>query len=556
MRRRVSRGKRTELMGLQPGLVYLMRKRWASRVRSWFRGFHTWRGRAAAGAALVLFMAWVIGIVASTATTIRSAPDAVRTTAPVVILLIAVSNIIFSRPDVGIVFAPAEVGLLFPAPVSRRQLLVYRIICQLLAASAASVLFSFFVWRHAGWWITAFLTTFLGMWLLQIVQMAVAMLAAYVQQQTFRRLKRWTILAIVICVGLALGSTLTGQAGNGEAGLIARLSQHPLGQILTWPLRPFGNLLASERLWPDAALWFSVVLGFNLSLTSLLVSVECNFLERSLQATERLSARLRRVRSGIFASSRRGGIYRSFRLSPRWRMAGVGPMWWKQCIGGIRSAKGIVRMLLVFGIALMLPVLMSSQNAGLTQQAVSLLGVMSIVFLPQMLRMDFRGDVDRIETLRTLPIPDWSIVVGQLCTPVMMASIIQWTVLGIVALAEGRWPGMFTIAAVFNIPLNILIYEVENFTFLLYPHRTPAAGMADLQSFIRHTLVTLTKMASVVAIAALVSVPGAVVYWLSEGHVIVTGAAVWLAAILGEILLLPLVVLAYRRFDSARIAPE
>ena len=543
-------------MGLQPGLTYLLKTRLRSRVRSWFRGLNSWKGRVGGVAGVLLLAGWLASVAASTNAKTPSNPESVVLITPVVMMLVALSNILFSKPDVGIVFPPAEVGLLFSAPIPRRQLLIYRILSQLAATLAVSILFSFFLWQHSTFWVTAFLTGFLAMWFLQLVQMAVAMSASLLQQNSFQKLRRWTVGVVFIAGGWTVGSIFASASGNSLAEILIALRNNPIVSVVSWPLTPFGSLMASTALFPEAAGWLTVTVLFNVACTAGIVYTNCNFLERSLQASERLSARLKRVKSGTLGSSRSGGVYRSRRIPAGWRLGGIGPLAWKQLLAARRTAKGIVRMLIVFGVAMTFPVLMSAQSLDLSRHALSLLLVLSVVFLPQMLRMDFRGDVDRIELLRTLPFHDYAIVVGQLCAPVVVASALQWLVLGAVAIAEGSWSHLFSLAAVFCVPLNILVYEIENFSFLLYPHRTPTAGIADIQSFVRHMFLTLVKMAAVVAVSSIVAFPAAFVFWWSAGSAVATASAAFASALVGELLLLPMVVFAYRRFDSGRVAPD
>ena len=42
------------------------------------------------------------------------------------------------------------------------------------------------------------------------------------------------------------------------------------------------------------------------------------------------------------------------------------------------------------------------------------------LFLTTMLPFDFRGDIDRLALLKTLPLPPWRLAIGQLLAPVLL----------------------------------------------------------------------------------------------------------------------------------------
>jgi len=51
-------------------------------------------------------------------------------------------------------------------------------------------------------------------------------------------------------------------------------------------------------------------------------------------------------------------------------------------------------------------------------------------FLPRMLLFDFRGDLEHLEQLKSLPLRPSAIVLGQLLTPTVLASIVVYVASG------------------------------------------------------------------------------------------------------------------------------
>src|SRR5262249_30260159 len=120
------------------------------------------------------------------------------------------------------------------------------------------------------------------------------------------------------------------------------------------------------------------------------------------------------------------------------------------------------------------------------------------VFLTPLLPFDFRGDVDRMAVLKTLPIRPWRLAIGQMLTPVVLATLVQWGLLSILGLLElwRRWnaadvsvqafldPDVVILLAcfAFAFPFNFLLFGVENLLFLLFPTRVMATAPGDFQA--------------------------------------------------------------------------
>src|SRR5205085_9426458 len=119
---------------------------------------------------------------------------------------------------------------------------------------------------------------------------------------------------------------------------------------------------------------------------------------------------------------------------PLW--GGMGPLAWRQTLSVLRNLRGVLVFLAMFLLFGMGPAFMKSQGRGSgTAVALFFIPMMSVFMLPR-LTFDFRGDIDRMDVLKTLPLPRWKLVVGQLITPVMIVSSVQVLVI-IIMLAGG-----------------------------------------------------------------------------------------------------------------------
>ena len=143
---------------------------------------------------------------------------------------------------------------------------------------------------------------------------------------------------------------------------------------------------------------------------------------------------------------------------------------------------------------------------------VGLLVIMTMV-VPTLLPFDFRGDVDRMDLLKVLPVPAWRLVVGQLLTPVVVVTLLQCLVVTLVLLflSPGKlW--WLLVGCAFFVPLNFLIFAIENLLFLWFPSRLVANTPGDFQVLGRQVLLWLAKLFSLLVVLGL-----AFGSWVSAG---------------------------------------
>jgi hypothetical protein len=198
------------------------------------------------------------------------------------------------------------------------------------------------------------------------------------------------------------------------------------------------------------------------------------------------------------------------------------------------------------------------------------------VFMTQLVPFDFRGDLDRMAALKAWPLPAWRIAIGQVLTPVLLVTAVQWLIL--LALRFSLEVDDYLIACgAFYVPLNFLVLTLDNFLFLRFPMRVMASGPGDFQFMGRNLLVTLLKMTAVfvAAISTIVFglLVGVVTLGLTAGEPFglfrpagVPDAALraaWAAALISGWLalascgaaLIPLTAWAFTVFDVGRDTP-
>jgi hypothetical protein len=247
-------------------------------------------------------------------------------------------------------------------------------------------------------------------------------------------------------------------------------------------------------------------------------------------------------------------------------LGGIGTLCWRQLTTTVRMP---TRLVVVF--ALFVAILGATQavsppgHAG-PALAVVLGGVLvvSAVFVSATLPFDFRGDVDHLALLKTLPIPPWRMALGQMLAPVLTVTLLQWLVLGVLYLspsvhterARGSWlvqPGMILlICGLLALPLNGLLFALENLLFLLFPTRVLANNPADFQALGRNVLFMLAKLVvlgAVFLIAAIVCIDVGVFF------PILGLVMAWVTLAFFVSPLIPLIGWAFTVFDVGRDTP-
>jgi ABC-2 type transport system permease protein len=356
----------------------------------------------------------------------------------------------------GLAFTEAEVAFLFPAPMTRRMLVNYK----LLSAQVTILLSSAFValisnrWQilggnaitHAiGWWVI-FST-------LSLHTTGAAFTVARLIAGGVSKLTRQIVVTGIIILIIAV-----------TAYTIWRTAPPPTEAQMENPLRllPYFAGLTNLGALRWVALPFKIVLGpflapnwpefFQALGPALLVLVahyiwvmraETSFEEASIALAEKRTATLAAMREGKF---RFGSAPIKARRGP-FRLASAGgrpeiAFLWKNLL----STRPYFNPRVFLTVALLIIVGHSwlangteSQRAilGVVGPLSLLLGGYTLVLGPQFARQDLRSDLGNADLLKTYPLRGWQVVLGELLTPVAILSGILWLALLTAALCLG-----------------------------------------------------------------------------------------------------------------------
>jgi hypothetical protein len=257
-------------------------------------------------------------------------------------------------------------------------------------------------------------------------------------------------------------------------------------------------------------------------------------------------------------STPRSGKPRFF-LAPLPYLGGVGPIAWRQMLGAMRSQRVLGILVFATLMSCIGPIIAMMSEPGPMSHALpytlaSMTLVMSML-LNQALAFDFRADVDRIEVLKSLPIPAWRIVVGQLITPVVYASLYQIGLIVMLQLLVGELELVLGFTVALAMPVNLLLVGVENWLFLLFPARMGPAHAGDFSHAGRQMLLMLGKGISLMIGIGIPAIFAAVAYFASGHRWFVAILVAMVPATIIAVLPIPLVTLAFKNFDVSRDTP-
>ncbi len=544
-------------------LMKLRLKGWARRLG---RNVQTVKGAILTAIFGLMLLVWLSSITFSAFMAQRTPSstvpaEQVERFLPLVLLIYSLGMIATSGAQTPFVFAPAEVQFLFSGPFSRRQLLAYKIISQFLLVLPVSLFMSVAMRSLAGSFLSGLLAALLTFAFMQLFGLTVNLVACSLGEALYSRARRIVLLGVLVALaGAAFWALSTGGISGGAVGVLKEIEQTEAFQYGISPFRWFVKVLTAREWDIDFFQYAGRALALDLGMLVLVFALDAKFMEQAAANSERRYARLQKLRSGGMAglATMKPGKPRIF-LSPLPWLGGIGPIVWRQMLAAMRSHRILGVLIFATLISCIGPVIAATSNANNSDQALpyTLAGmalVMSML-LNQALAFDFRADVDRIEVLKTLPIPAWRIAVGQLITPVLYSSVYQVFLVAILNLFLGQLDVMLAFTVALAIPVNLLLTGVENWLFLLFPARMGPAHPGDFSHAGRQMLLMIGKGVALLFGLGLPGVFAATAYLVAGRIWFIAVVAAFVPALVLSFLPIPLVTLAFKNFDVSRDTP-
>jgi hypothetical protein len=371
--------------------------------------------------------------------------DLPQTLAALVFMFMLLMAWILPHARAALAFSEAEIAFLFPAPISRKTLIHFKLLKSQMAILFSALLMTLI---GRGWGGGHFLTRALGWWA------AFAVLNLHLLGSSFaltmlmdRGISTWRRRALILGAVLAVAAGIFIWMRHSLPPFPAVLDQRGVA----WFFQYVGRVFESGPL-PYLLLPFRLVVApyFAASYTQFLIALapvlgiiwlhylwvmhsNVAFEEASVELSRKLAERMTAARAGHFQSVRRPkkAARPPFVLRPAGHPAVA--VFWKNLISAGQYVTARVWLMLVW-VAVVSGVLLQSPWArggggGFGMVVIFFVGMLLIMSLfsgPQMLRNDLRQDLPAADVLKMFPMPGWQIVLGEVLAPAAMLAGVQW----------------------------------------------------------------------------------------------------------------------------------
>ena len=551
--------------------IELLRYRSKAKIARLLSAFRDPRRQLLSLVAVILGFVWLSQAIASML--LRQSADRTSLMAWIQLGLLVYSlwhviKIVSKKPVEPFEWTPAEDEYLRAAPITRTQLISYRLTSIFSAAVLKALCFSLIMIPDLKIWLLGFVGMLLGLVFVDLFRVAFE-LFFFGLSKTGQMIGRVLVIgSLVGVVGWTLvrclySPTAAAEIASPGALLFFKgfvldlfgLATTPVGSALMALFSPFSQLILTERLSLHTLFFALTSFGLVGGLASSIYFIDGWMLkrrkvrekqdyERGLSTTSQLAAKNRKT---------------SHRVGVPMRLNGFGSILWRQLLGAYHY-----RMTLA--ISLGLPVLLCCLPLFAKHSPLSLLinVVGSVVFysfllLPSALMLDFRRDISRMAVLKSLPITPLAMTLGQLAAPVLICSMFQWVVLLIAFWVSPIVAWQAILAGVLLVPVNVLIFAIENFIFMMAPYRHNQEGV---DVFLR-TILTFTAKGILFGIALAVTIGWALASkslgqnlaafpWAGP---VIFGIGIWLFTCLVSSGFVYGLVRIYDRFDPSQDLP-
>jgi hypothetical protein len=232
-----------------------------------------------------------------------------------------------------------------------------------------------------------------------------------------------------------------------------------------------------------------------------------------------------------------------------------GPIAWRQMLIILRTSRRvIVSVLTLATIVLTVSAFFARRNSsGVSLQPLAFVIFGYATFGLSMLPWAFRGDIEHLEVLKTLPVTPLAVTAGELAGSVLVISTVHVGILAISSLLGVVAIPVSLVVLAFAPPANMLLVTSNNLMALLYPVRLISTS-PDFQLIGRWILSLMIRM--------LILVPGVGIPILFGVFTNLITGLTWLGTLMSWLVLMaelaPLVMLvawAFRRFDPGTETP-
>ncbi len=363
------------------------------------------------------------------------------------LIMVVLLGWVLPNQRAALAFSEAEIAFLFPAPITRRGLIQYKLI-----RSQLGILFSIVIltliwgrWRQGGHvWISL-----LGWWVILSTLNLHLLAGSFARTMLLDKgLTNWrrriVIGGVVLLVGFfAVQGWPSFPASNSQGpdaafpAIMAWLKTGLSTGLTPYLLYPF-RLVVRPYFAPNARA-FLESLGPALAILALhyfiVIHADVAFEEASIEYSRKVATRVETMRQrqsgGVVAPTKA-------RRSP-FTLRPTGPpalaFLWKNLIlaGSFFSLRTlmIIGWLVFIGVTIVAPGHNHTSGQALFGAFCLVLLAFSLFVGPLLLRADFRADLPNAELLMLYPLPGWQIVLGEVLAPMAILTAAQWLLIAL-----------------------------------------------------------------------------------------------------------------------------
>jgi hypothetical protein len=390
-------------------------------------------------------------------------------------------------------FSPAEVTFLFSGPVSRRGLIQFKLLRTQLLILFNALLWTLILSRER-FGVSPWLRV-ISIWVLLTTVSFHRLGASFVRTSLAEHGRlglRHRVVSLVVLGIVLIALTwsifgalprLAGADARTPLGFLSALGEaaaQPLPTALTYPFRVMIRPLIAHSVseWLHA-LWPALVL--LLLHYVWVVRSDTAFEEAAAAVSLQQAQALSEKRAGRAAPRSPGRVTPPwFRLAPRGWPAGA--ILWKNLVAITRTQR-VRNVAIALGVGGMVVSVLSFEPEGTLAGiagwfAVTWAGAMTVIG-PQWVRNDLRGDLLKLDLLRSYPLRGWSVVIAEVGASALVLTVIQLMlfVIGYLAFLGNRSmePALaertlvLLATFVFLPGINLLGMIIQNGAALLYP---------------------------------------------------------------------------------------
>jgi hypothetical protein len=492
-----------------------------------------------------------------------ASPHGLEIGAAILFVATIVLSWILPASRAAIAFTEAEIAFLFPAPITRRTLVIMR----LVKSQFALLLFSAFmtllsgrfhlgseVWmRIGGWWVI--------MNTLNMHRLGASFALQRLRERGMADGKRRVLVVLVLVAFVALVEFMrrslppppdlaTALRGGGEITnyIVQLLHTGPLRYVLA----PFKLVVAPNFAHEGVTFLRALLPALGIMALHFIwvVRADVSFEDASIEAAKKRAAFLAARGRGELRARGKSDKART----PLWRLrpTGFAPIAfiWKSLLksGGRRTLGRWAAFFAVLAAGAFALGRVEYLTKPLVVTAFIIGGgcyialLISFVMIGQLSAAQLRQGIATMDLLKTYPIPGWQIALGELAGPVLLGSLMQWCSLGsglmLLSIAPPLHPHLGTITAIVGgIALLLPIFNLSTAILpcagaLLYPgwFRPQENAAPGIENTGMKLILGIAQLLAVVVAMIPVAFFGAVA-WFALGKF--TAAAEWQALAAG-----------------------